>query len=157
MTMPDKISPKAHILVVDDELSMRELLELMLLREGYQISCAGSASKAISMLKNTHFDLLLCDIRLGDITGLEVLRASKKRNPNTVVIMISAYATAETAVEAMNEGAYDYLPKPFDNNELKQAIAKALELKTLAHERKFLDEEVKKISILARSWETIPE
>ncbi|MBU0698504.1 MAG: sigma-54 dependent transcriptional regulator, partial [Proteobacteria bacterium] len=133
-----------HILVVDDELSMRELLEIMLVREGYQVSSAESGRRAISMIAKTDFDLLLCDIRLGDITGLDVLRASKRRNPNTVVIMISAYATTETAVEAMNEGAYDYVPKPFDNEELKVTIAKALKLKTLEHEKEIIDDELKK-------------
>lgn len=135
---------KPHILVIDDELSMRELLEYMLKKEGYEISCAVNGYSAISMIEQTDFDLLLCDIRLGDITGLEVLRAAKKENPNTVVIMISAYASAETAVEAMNEGAYDYVPKPFDNNELKQTIAKSLKLKTVAQEKRILDDELKK-------------
>jgi len=133
----------SHILVIDDELSMRELLELLLTREGYRVSCAESGLRAIEMIKKKHFDLLLCDIRLGDITGLDVLRASKKKNPGTVVIMISAYTTAETAVEAMNDGAYDYVPKPFDNEELKQTIANALDLKTLEHEKKILDDELK--------------
>jgi len=139
------MSPKiSHILVVDDELSMRELLEVMLVREGYQVSCAENGRRAIAMVEKTKFDLLLCDIRLGDITGLDVLRAAKSHNPNTVVIMISAYATTETAVEAMNEGAYDYVPKPFDNDELKMAIAKALKLKTIEHEKESLDDELKK-------------
>ena len=138
--MTDKIS---HILVVDDELSMRELLEILLAGEGYKVTCAATGRQAVSMVKKADFDLLLCDIRLGDITGLDVLRASKKRNQNTVVIMISAYATTETAVEAMNEGAYDYVPKPFDNEELKQTIAKALQLRTLEHEKELLDDELK--------------
>ena len=133
-----------HILVVDDELSMRELLEFMLEREGYKITCAESGRKAIALLEKTNFDLLLCDIRLGDITGLDVLRASKKHDPETVVIMISAYATTETAVEAMNAGAYDYVPKPFDNEELKQTVSNALSLKTIEHEKKVLDDELKK-------------
>jgi len=138
------IKQSNHILVIDDELSMRELLELMLTKEGYRVSCAESGLSAIEMLEKDHFDLLLCDIRLGDITGLDVLRASKKKDPNTVVIMISAYTTAETAVEAMNDGAYDYVPKPFDNEELKQTIANALDLKTLDQEKKILDDELKK-------------
>ncbi len=133
-----------HILIVDDELSMRELLELLLKREGYKVSCAENGRKAITLLEKTYFDLLLCDIRLGDISGLDVLRAAKKQNHNTIVIMISAYATTETAVEAMNDGAYDYIPKPFNNNELKETIAKALDLKTIEHEKKFLDDELKK-------------
>lgn len=133
-----------HILIVDDELSMRELLELLLKREGYKVSCAKNGRKAISLLKKTDFDLLLCDIRLGDITGLDVLRAAKKQNQNTIVIMISAYATTETAVEAMNDGAYDYLPKPFNNNELKATIAKALDLRTIEDEKKSSDNDLKK-------------
>ena len=141
---PTMTSNTPHILVVDDELSMRELLDIMLTGENYKVTCAETGRQAISMIKKTDFDLLLCDIRLGDITGLDVLRASKKRNQNTVVIMISAYATTETAVEAMNEGAYDYVPKPFDNEELKQTIAKALQLRTLEHEKELLDDELKK-------------
>ncbi len=133
----------AHILIVDDELSMRELLEVMLKREGYRISCAENGFKAIAMIEERLFDLLLCDIRLGDITGLEVLKAAKKRNSATIVIMISAYSTAENAVEAMKEGAYDYVPKPFDNNELKQAVAKALKFKTVDRERRLIEDELK--------------
>jgi len=133
-----------HILVVDDELSMRELLEVMLTKEGYKVSSAENGRKAISVIQKKDFDLLLCDIRLGDITGIEVLKASKKKNPNTVVIMISAYATAETAVEAMNQGAYDYVPKPFDNEELKLAIASALDYRTIEHEKEILDRQLKK-------------
>jgi two-component system response regulator PilR (NtrC family) len=133
-----------HILVVDDELSMRELLEFMLEQEGYQVSLAENGRNAIAMLEKRRYDLLLCDIKLGDIPGLDVLRASKKKQPETTVIMISAYATTETAVEAMNEGAYDYVPKPFDNEELKQTIAKALDLKTLEHEKEIIEDELKK-------------
>ncbi len=132
------------ILVVDDELSMRELLEYMLTNEGYAVTCAETGREAISVLEKNHFDLLLCDIRLGDITGLDVLRASKKQNPDNVVILISAYTTTETAVEAMNEGAYDYVPKPFDKDELLATIAKALELRSIEHEKKQIDDELKK-------------
>ena len=137
-------APAPHLLVVDDELSMRELLEYMLTKEGYAVTCAETGRDAIGLLEKNKYDLLLCDIRLGDISGLDVLRASKNSSQDTVVILISAYATTETAVEAMNEGAYDYVPKPFDKDELMQTIAKALELKTVEHEKKILDDEVKK-------------
>ncbi len=133
----------AHILVVDDELSMRELLEFILKREGYEITCAASGSEAIGLCDKFQADLLLCDIRLGDMTGLDVLRTWKNKQPHTVVIMISAYATTETAVEAMNEGAFDYVPKPFDTDELKETIAKALDRKTIEAEKKALDDELK--------------
>jgi two-component system response regulator PilR (NtrC family) len=133
----------AHLLIVDDERSMRELLEYMLTREGYTIALAENGRKAVEMVESNDYDLILCDIRLGDITGLEVLRAAKQKSPRTVVIMISAYATTETAVEAMNDGAFDYVPKPFDNEELKQTIANALERKTLDAERQIIDAELK--------------
>ncbi len=120
----------ARLLVVDDERSMRELLDYMLSREGYAITLAENGRRALDLLQANEYDLVLTDIKLGDLTGLDVLRAAKKKNPAVVVIMISAFATTETAVEAMNEGAFDYVPKPFDNDELKQTIANALERRT---------------------------
>jgi two-component system, NtrC family, response regulator PilR len=100
---------RAHILIVDDELSMRQLLELLLAREGYDVTCAENGRKAVSMVEHNSYDLILCDIRLGDISGLDVLKACKKHHPGTVVIMISAYSTTETAVDAMNAAGS---PKP---------------------------------------------
>ncbi len=132
-----------HILVVDDELSMREVLEVLFEREGYQVSCAENGEKALVLLEKTDFDLLLCDIRLGDMTGLDVLKVAKKKNQNTVVIMISAYASTETAVEAMNDGAYDYVPKPFEKDELLQTVSNALKLKTLELEKESLGDKLK--------------
>lgn len=124
-----------HILVVDDETSMREFLDMLLSKEGYQISLAKNGKQALRLIQTNSYDLVLSDIRLGDVTGLDVLREVKKKDPDTVVILISAYSTTEIAVEAMNEGAYDFVPKPFDNTELKQTIARALVLKTLDHEK----------------------
>lgn len=132
---------EAQILVVDDELSMRELLDVMLTRKGYRVSLAENGKQAVAMVAAARYDLLLCDIRLGDITGLDVLKAAKKKDPATVVIMISAYATTETAVEAMNLGAYDYVPKPFDKNELLTTIATALKVKTVELQKKTLEDE----------------
>ncbi len=132
-----------HILIVDDELSMRELLEYMLKKEGYRVSTAANGKIALNMIAKQNYDLLLCDIRLGDLTGIDVLKGAKKKDPHTVVIMISAYISTETAVEAMNEGAYDYVPKPFNNEELKQTIANALDRKTLEHEKKIIEKELK--------------
>ncbi len=133
----------ANLLVVDDERSIRELLEYMLSREGYHVELAENGVKAVEMIGKTIYDLVLSDIRLGDLTGLDVLRAAKQKNPNTVVIMISAFASTETAVEAMNEGAYDYVPKPFDNEELKQTIANALERKTETTDQQLGEGELK--------------
>jgi len=135
--MPDAIKP--HILVIDDELSMLELLEIILTKEGYQVTCADSGKQAVSLLQKGSYDLLLCDIKLGDINGIEVLKRAKEKNPESVVIMISAYSSAENAVEAMNEGAYDYVPKPFDNEELKHTIKNALDMRTIDQEKKALN------------------
>ncbi|MBU1697241.1 MAG: sigma-54 dependent transcriptional regulator [Proteobacteria bacterium] len=131
-----------NILVVDDEISMREFLEVFLSKQGYKVSDAKNGSQALKMIQKNNYDLILSDIRLGDITGLEVLREAKKKNPDIVVIMISAYSTTEIAVEAMNEGAYDFVPKPFDNNELKQTIQRALALKTLDQEKEQTSAEI---------------
>ncbi|WP_246118486.1 sigma-54-dependent transcriptional regulator [Desulfobotulus alkaliphilus] len=125
-----------HILVVDDELSMREFLEVMLTREGYDVTVAENGAAALKCLDTTPYDLLLSDIRLGDMTGLDVLRAAKAKKSDAPVILISAYATTETAVQAMNAGAYDYLPKPFANKELLLTIRNALTMRTLEEERR---------------------
>ena len=140
--MPDVIKP--HILVIDDELSMLELLEIILTKEGYQVTCADSGKQAISLLQKGSYDLLLCDIKLGDINGIEVLKRAKEKNSESIVIMISAYSSAENAVEAMNEGAYDYVPKPFDNEELKHTIKSALDMRTIDQEKKALNIDRKK-------------
>ena len=121
--------------MVDDETSMREFLDVLLSKEGYQVSEAKNGKQALIKIQKNDYDLILSDIRLGDITGLEVLKNAKKKNQDTIVIMISAYSTTEIAVEAMNEGAYDFVPKPFDNQELKHTIKKAFEIKTLDQEK----------------------
>jgi two-component system response regulator PilR (NtrC family) len=116
----------ARILVVDDENSMREFLEIMLNKEGYQVATAAGGGEAIDILEKSPFDLVITDIRMKEIDGLEVLKRCKELHPSTVVIMISAYASTSTAVEAMKWGAYDYLPKPFKVREIKGVIRDAL-------------------------------
>jgi two-component system response regulator PilR (NtrC family) len=138
--MPEQ---RSKILVVDDDPSMLKVLEVILKKGDYTVRCAESGKGAIDRLKKEAFDLILCDLKLGDMTGIEVLRAAKSHHQNTVVIMISAYPSTQTAVEAMNLGAYDYVPKPFSNEELMQTIAKALKWKTLETEKKILEDQVK--------------
>ncbi len=118
-----------NILVVDDERSMREFLDIMLAKEGYQVSLAVSGEEACQILEEKKFDLLITDIRMEDVDGLDVLKKAKELSPETVVVMISAFATAETAVEAMREGAYDYIPKPFKVREFKKIVKDALQSK----------------------------
>ena len=116
----------SRILVVDDERSMRELLEILLLKHGYDVQCAQSGVEALNIIQDQLFDLVITDIRMHPVNGLEVLKKCKTISPRTIVIMISAYASNETAVEAMNEGAYDYFPKPFNNEEILSVISNAL-------------------------------
>jgi len=122
------------ILVVDDELSMREFLEILLAKEGYRVSCAASGEEACSVLDREIFDLVITDIRMDTIDGLGVLRKVKEVNSETPVIIISAFATAETAVEAMKDGAYDYIPKPFDTGEFKKIVRDAIHKKTVSRD-----------------------
>jgi two-component system response regulator PilR (NtrC family) len=114
------------ILVVDDDRSMREFLEILLTKEQYQVSLAASGEEAFQILDENTFDLVITDIRMKDINGIDVLKKAKKVSPETMVVMISAFATAETAVEAMKEGAYDYIPKPFKVGEFIKIIQDTL-------------------------------
>ena len=119
-------SETPKILVVDDEKSMREFLDIMLAKEGYHVTSARDGEEACRILEKECFDLVITDIRMKTIDGLGVLRRAKAVNPATVVVLISAFATAETAVEAMKEGAYDYIPKPFKVHDFKRIISEAL-------------------------------
>jgi two-component system response regulator PilR (NtrC family) len=114
------------ILVVDDEKSMREFLDIMLSQEGHQVSLAENGEEACELLDKEEYDLLITDIRMKDVDGIGVLKKAKSVRPETVVVMISAFATADTAVEAMREGAYDYIPKPFKVSDFKRIVREAL-------------------------------
>ena len=115
-----------NILVVDDDRSMREFLDILLSKEGYKVSLADSGKSGCDALTREHFDLVVTDIRMKDVNGIDVLKKAKEINPDTMVVMISAFATADTAVEAMKEGAYDYIPKPFKVREFKNIIKDTL-------------------------------
>jgi two-component system response regulator PilR (NtrC family) len=117
-------------LVVDDERSMREFLDILLTKEGYQVSVAASGREACQVVEQNKYDVIITDIKMQDVNGIEVLKKAKTVSPESIVIMISAFATAETAVEAMREGAYDYIPKPFKVRDFKKIVRDALESKT---------------------------
>jgi two-component system, NtrC family, response regulator PilR len=128
----------ARILVVDDERSMRELLAIVLRREGYEVLLAEHGRDAIEALERGAIDLLISDIKMPDMSGVDVLRAAKRIDPDIIGIMITAFASTETAVEALRMGAYDYLSKPFDVDELKIVVRNALERKRLRQENVLL-------------------
>lgn len=116
----------ARILVADDELSMREFLKILLEKEGHEVSCAEDGEKAFSLFKSDSFDLLVADIKMPKMDGLELLKRVKDTRPQTTVVMITAYASPEDAITAMKAGAYDYLTKPFKLKEIKSVIRNAL-------------------------------
>jgi two-component system, NtrC family, response regulator PilR len=127
-----------RVLVVDDEQSMRELLGIMLRQCGYDVSQADGGEAAIAALKTEGFDLVITDLRMRKVDGLAVLRAAKDHAPRTVVLVVTAFASTDTAVEAMKLGAYDYVTKPFKMDELKLTISNALERKRLHEENQAL-------------------
>jgi two-component system response regulator PilR (NtrC family) len=125
---------EARILIVEDEPSMRELLAIALKKEGYDVSTAEGGEPAIEAIRREAFDLVITDVRMPKVDGIQVLKAVKELVPNTVVIMITAFSSTETAVEAMKLGAYDYITKPFKLDEIRLIIKNALERKRLKEE-----------------------
>jgi two-component system, NtrC family, response regulator PilR len=128
----------ASILVVDDELSMREFLDILLRKEGHEVSTAADAPSALGRVAQGDLDLVITDLRLGRDSGLDVLRAVKEAAPATEVVMVTAFATTENAIQAMKLGAYDYVLKPFKVEELCLVVEKALEHRALVAENRVL-------------------
>jgi len=131
------------IFIVDDELVMRKSLSGWLERDGYEVDTAESGEEAIEKLKKTRFDLLLVDIKMEGISGLDVLKHVMENDPDVAVVMITAYGSISTAIEAMKNGAHDYLLKPFDPDELGVLIEKVVEQQAQARENLFLKEQYK--------------
>jgi len=127
-----------RILVVDDELSMREYLEVLFAREGHAVTAVATVQEALAQLAEPGVDLVITDMKLGSGSGMTVLRTARGRPSPPEVIVITAYATPAAAVEAMREGAYDYICKPFDNEELLLLARKALEKRELVEENRHL-------------------
>ncbi|PLX89800.1 MAG: Fis family transcriptional regulator [Desulfuromonas sp.] len=127
-----------RILVVDDEASMRELLVIMLRREGYHVEEAEDGGVALKKLQSDTFDLIISDIKMPRVTGIELLRRIREQDLDIVVMMITAFSTTEEAVEAMKLGAYDYITKPFKNDEIRLVVRNALERSRLSHENRSL-------------------
>jgi two-component system response regulator PilR (NtrC family) len=128
----------ARILVVDDERSMRELLAIVLRREGYEVLLAENGRTAVATLEKEPVDILISDIKMPDMSGVDVLRTAKRIDPDILGIMITAFASTETAVEAMRLGACDYLSKPFDVDLLKMKVREKIENRQLKQENVLL-------------------
>ena len=137
------VAGKVRILIVDDEPSMREMLRIVLRRDGYDVQLATSGREAIEQLRQNNFDLLLSDIKMPDVSGVDVLRAAKEINRDVVAFMMTAYASTSTAVEAMRLGAVDYFTKPFSMDELRLKIRQHLESHRLKQENVLLKKALK--------------
>jgi two-component system response regulator PilR (NtrC family) len=129
---------QARVLVIDDEEVMQDVLARLLRRRGYAVECAGSAEQGLRRLGETDFDVILCDIMLPGISGLQALQSIRQDDPHQVVIMITAYASVESAIEAMKNGAFDYIAKPFKNEEVLLTIGKGVEHRRLTQENRTL-------------------
>ena len=119
----------ARILVVDDDLGMRDLLEIMLTQEDYEVACCGDPNSALQRVQKEQFDLVITDLKMPRMDGIEFLKQVKEVKPETQVILITAFASGNTALSAMKEGAYDYIEKNFDIDELKRIVHEAMEKK----------------------------
>ena len=132
-----------RILIVDDEKGMRDLLSIMLKNEGYKVDAAESAGKARDLIARGAYDLIISDIAMPDGSGVDVLRTARETQPDCIVILITAYASTESAIEALKLGAYDYIIKPFDVEELRIVLKNALEKRRLETENTLLKRELK--------------
>ncbi|MBM4305071.1 MAG: sigma-54-dependent Fis family transcriptional regulator [Deltaproteobacteria bacterium] len=132
----------SRILVVDDEESIREFFQIMLKREGYEVFTASNGREGFEFLKKNPVDLIISDIQMPEMSGLELLSKIKEFDPEMIMVMITAFGSTEIAVEAMKRGAYDYVQKPFKIDEVKIVIRQALEKRTLKIENQQLKKEL---------------
>ena len=139
----DKRRKRERILIVEDEKSMREILRILLESEGYEVKSAQDGKEAIEFLEDDIFDLVVTDIKMPGVDGFEVLKRARELSPDTLVVMITAFGTTESAIEAMKLGAYDYIHKPFKIDEIRIVVKKALEKKSLRRELEVLREKIR--------------
>lgn len=140
----------AGILIVDDEFSVRDSLEQWFRKDGYRSASAEDATEALKMLQDSSWEVALLDIKMPGIDGMELLRRIRKIVPDLIVIMITAYASVETAVQALKEGAFDYITKPIDPDELSHVVRRALERRRLESENIQLKEQVRQLTTPSR-------
>ena len=133
----------ARILIVDDEDIARENLGHVLSKEGHEIVSVDRGIKALNVLEDSEFDLVLTDLKMKQVDGMEVLTRTKEQYPDTEVIIITAYATVATAIEAMRKGAYNYIPKPYKMDQVRLVVKRALEKKRLKDELRTLKRDYK--------------
>ena len=129
---------KPNILIVDDDEGMRQTLELILKKEGYQVTTAGTGETGLTLAREQFFNVVLLDVRLPDVTGTDLLPQLKKLHPDTEVLLITGYATLESAMQAVAQGAYHYFIKPLNMDEVSAKIREVLDKQQLVMENKRL-------------------
>ena len=134
-----------QLLIVDDEENMRHMLTALLKKSGYLVDTAPDGSKGLKMVDQTLYDYILCDLRMPNVGGMEFLKSARDKLWETTVIIMSAYGTIDTAIEAMKLGAYDYISKPFKSDEVLLTLKKAEERESLKRENRWLKERIRKI------------
>ncbi len=133
---------KISILIVDDEESVRESLNSWFIEDGYRVECAENAKKALAILESGNFDIILTDLKMPGMDGLELLQRIKTLNKDSIIIVMTAFASVDTAVKALKEGAFDYVTKPFDPDDLSHLIRNATKQISLANENETLKKRV---------------
>src|SRR5580693_472630 len=123
---------KKQILVVDDEANLRRVLSAQLARDGYEVHTAEDGEAGLAFLKEHHIDLVITDLRMPRLDGMDLLRGALRDDPSRPVVMLTAHGTVDNAVEALKTGAFDYITKPFDQNEIRVIVKKALRTRDLA-------------------------
>lgn len=136
---------KNRILIIDDEANMRHMLKVLLTKSGYGIETAADGQEGLEIIEREQFNFILCDIKMPKVDGLTFLKSAIKKTMNIPIIMMSAYGTVDTAVEAMKSGAYDYISKPFKADEVLLTLKKAEERERLKSENIILREKIQKI------------
>jgi two-component system response regulator HydG len=137
------MSNQANILIIDDEETMRDSCRQTLFRDGHRVEAAEDGSKGLALLEAESFDLVILDLKMPGLGGMEVLKRIKEDDPESVVIVITGYATIESAVQAMKSGAYDFIPKPFTPDSLRAIVKRALDRRELVLENVLLRSELK--------------
>ena len=132
------------ILIVDDEEGLRRFLSILLTKDGYDVTAVDEGNKALEAFDRESFDVVLSDIKMPRMSGIELLSSLRSRDPSVPVVMMTAYAALDTAIEAVNQGAFHYFVKQTKNEEIKLVIRRALEMRRLQHENRYLKHELKR-------------
>ncbi|MBI5631855.1 MAG: sigma-54-dependent Fis family transcriptional regulator, partial [Nitrospirae bacterium] len=140
------VSNRNRILIVDDEQIALRNLEHIMKKEGYEITSTQSGQNALKLLEEQQFDLVLTDLKMEKVDGNQILKRCKELSPDTEVIMITGYASLQSAIQVMKKGAYDYVTKPFKLDEVRKVVKEALEKVALKKENHQLREQIEKFA-----------